>query len=191
MPRVPTDADGPSRLSLLRNRALAHVGASYVAWLDDDNGWDPLHLSSLWESTTPDAIAHSERRLFHPDGRPYLEQLFPWGRDMHSRKAIYAYCVAAGIMQPGSNIVRDRMDMRFTWIDLGEWLFPPYFLSDHPFATDYTDWDWVNLAVEDKLLPKAVHQSGLLARSTGQPTLDYYLGGYTNTGTSDVQWRRK
>lgn len=191
--RSSTDVDGPSRLAHLRNEAISYVGPGYIAFLDDDNSWEPDHLESLWSTarTTRAEIVHSQRRLFEEDGRPYVRPEFPWGRDEISRRAIYAYCVAAGIMEPGSNIVRDRFEMRFTWIDLGEWLFPPGFFPADPFDPDYGAWDWFNISVEDKSLPRLVYESGMRCESTGKATLRYYLGGYTNRyDGGGLYWQR-
>jgi len=190
--RSPDDRDGPARLSVLRNIAVSAAGPQYLAFLDDDNAWDPTHLQSLWETASRAGadIAHSQRQLFDEDGRPYTRPEFPWGRDRLTRRAIYAYCLEMGIMARGSNMVRDQFAMRFTWIDLGEWLFPPGFLQTHPFETHYGPWEWFNITVEDKALPKAIYESGLRVVCTNQPTLHYYLGGYTNKFDGDgVVWR--
>lgn len=191
IPRQETDRDGPGRLSALRNLAVSMAGPTWLAFLDDDNLWEPEHLETLWTAITEQGadIAHSQRQLFEEDGRPYLREEFPWGRDEATRRAIYAYCLEAGIMSRRSNVVRDRLEMRFTWVDLGEWLFPPGFLIAHPFETDYGPWEWFNITVEDKALPKAIYTSGLRVVGTQQPTLHYYLGGYTNTFEGDgVIW---
>lgn len=191
--RGPQDVDGPVRLAALRNLIVQLAGDTWMTFIDDDNLWAPNHLRSLWSTIldTDADLAYSQRLMFEADGRAYLRDEFPWGRDEATRRAVYAYCVAAGIMIPGSNVMRDRMGMRFTWIDLGEWLFPPGFLAANPFATDYDDWDWYEISVEDRDLPRAVHKSGLKVAATGQPTLHYFMGGYTNSAEgSGVYWRK-
>lgn len=193
MPRTAADSDGPARLAVLRNKAVELAESNYVAFLDDDNRWEPVHLQSLWSTITDHRvdIAHSERKLFHQDGSPYLSEEFPWGRDELSRRAIYAYCLVAGIMERGSNVVHDRLEMRFTWVDLGEWLFRRNFLLANPFETHYSLWDWYNLNVEDQSLPRAIFESGLSIGSTKQATLHYFLGGYTTKFEGDgAVWRR-
>lgn len=134
------DTDGPARLAVLRNAAVKLAGSDYVAFLDDDNRWEPIHLQSLWSTIVAESvdIAHTERKLFHHDGSPYLIPEFPWCRDEVSRRAIYTYCLEAGIMERGSNVVHDRFEMRFTWVDLGEWLFRRDFLLANPFETRYS-----------------------------------------------------
>jgi glycosyltransferase involved in cell wall biosynthesis len=193
VPRSSDDADGPARLAVLRNTVVKLAESDYVAFLDDDNRWEPGHLQALWSIITAEGvdIAHSERQLFHNDGSPYLTAEFPWGRDEVSRRAIYAYCLEAGVMERGSNVVHDRFEMRFTWIDLGEWLFRRDFLIANPFETRYSLWDWYNLNVEDQSLPRAIFESGLSVASTKQATLHYFLGGYTTKFEGDgVVWRR-
>jgi Predicted glycosyltransferases len=190
--RGPSDTDGPGRLAQLRNIAVDAAGDTWIAFLDDDNMWEPHHLGSLWKAIVDnDAdLAHSQRKIFEADGRPYLREEFPWGRDGSTRRAIYAYCLAAGIMSRGSNVMRDRLEMRFTWVDLGEWLFPPGFLQANPFTTTYDAWDWYNISVEDRDLPRAVFNSGLKVAATEEPTLHYFMGGYTNSSEgASVYWR--
>jgi len=172
VPRSASDEDGPARLAVLRNLAADAAGAGFVAFHDDDNTWEADHLSSLWQTRIDERadIVHSERKVFESNGEPYLRPEFPWGRDVATRRAIYAYCLEAGIMERGSNVMHDRFEMRFTWIDLGEWLFPSAFLIEHPFQERYTAWDWYNISVEDRELPRAIYESGLRVASTRRAT---------------------
>jgi glycosyltransferase involved in cell wall biosynthesis len=191
--RGPEDVDGPVRLAALRNLIAELAGDCWMTFIDDDNQWEPSHLRSLWSTVAENSadLAHSQRLMFEADGSPYLREEFPWGRDDATRKAVYTYCIAAGIMSPGSNVMRDRLGMRFTWVDLGEWLFPPGFLAANPFNTRYDAWDWNEIAVEDRDLPRAVHNSGMKVAATGQPTLHYFMGGYTNSAEgASVYWRK-
>lgn len=91
------DTDGPARLAVLRNAAVKLAGSDYVAFLDDDNRWEPIHLQSLWSTIVAESvdIAHTERKLFHHDGSPYLIPEFPWCRDEVSRRAIYTFILTA------------------------------------------------------------------------------------------------
>ena len=193
VPRAESDRTGPGRLATLRNLAVERAEGGWLTFLDDDNAWEPDHLASLWSAveTTGADLAHSQRMIFEADGRPYLRSEFPWGRDELSRRAVYAYCLEAGIMAPGSNVMRDRLEMRFTWVDLGEWLFPPDFLEANPFKAEYGAWEWFNISVEDRDLPRAVFESGLRVAATERPTLRYFMGGYTNNvdESSGLLWR--
>lgn len=184
------DVDGPTRLGHLRNEAVRQASGDFVVFLDDDNEWEPNHLSSLvaclregWD------VAHSHRQLYCADGSPYLIEEFPWGRDARTRKAIYAYCVEMGVMTRGSHVMRDFLEMRFSWVDLGEWILPRELLLQEPFETSFGLWDWHQIDVEDRGLGRAIFESGLSATSTDLPTLRYYLGGYTNNDqTTGVRW---
>lgn len=190
VPREPSDRTGPARLATLRNLAVRSAGGGWLVFLDDDNAWEPDHLESLWDAVEASGadLAHSQRMMFGADGSPYLRPEFPWGRDELTRRAVYAYCLEAGIMSRGSNVMRDRLEMRFTWVDLGEWLFCPGFLEANSFTAEYGAWEWFNVSVEDRDLPMAVFNSGLKVVATGRPTLHYFLGGYTNTGASGLVW---
>ncbi|MGH3799476.1 MAG: glycosyltransferase family 2 protein [Pseudonocardiaceae bacterium] len=79
IPREPGDVDGPVRLATLRNRAVTLADHELVAFLDDDNTWDPSHLSSLQSllTATRADLIHSERLLFTSDGQPYLCPEYP------------------------------------------------------------------------------------------------------------------
>lgn len=193
IPREPGDVDGPVRLATLRNRAVTFAGHELVTFLDDDNVWDPSHLSSLQSllTATRADLVHSERLLFTSDGRPYLCPEYPWARDPDERRKIYKEYVQVGIMARGSHRLRDRMGMTHSCVDLGEWLFPCPFLLAHPFEPTYSISDWQRIIVEDAKLSRSIAASGAKIVSTGQPTLRYFLGGYSNNFFEDagIYWR--
>jgi hypothetical protein len=92
---------------------------------------------------------------------------------------------AKGVFQPGSNIVRDRVD---PWghpdpartVDMGEWLFDRKLLLDHQFCTEYSAEDWFNITTEDDKLMEDLVNNGITVACSELPTLRYYLGGYSN-----------
>jgi hypothetical protein len=192
--RGPSDVDGPDRLARLRNLAVECAHNPFIAFLDDDNAWEPDHLSSLAETLTRTAadIAHTERRMFHEDDVPYLLPEFPWCRDPLTRREIYREYAELGIVTPGSNVFRDRLRMPYSCVDLGEWLLPREFLAEHPFERTYSTDDWQKIVVEDGKLAEEIKNSGLAVESTHSATLHYYLGGYSNNfqESAPIYWQR-
>ncbi|MGH3620558.1 MAG: glycosyltransferase [Sciscionella sp.] len=179
--RTAQDADGPARLAYLRNLAVDVSTHDLIAFIDDDNEWEPDHLASLVAARrSADSFSHSERRLFYAGGHPFVAPEFPWKRDVITRRALYARYVELGAVTPGDNIWRDRVDLPDTCVDLGEWLLPRQFVLGVQFDLAYSLADWQNILVEDGKLARKINASGLPIISTKRPTLRYYLGGYSN-----------
>lgn len=186
--RKPLDQSGPGRLSVLRNYAVRKSATKWVAFLDDDNEFEPHHLSSLLElaNSTGYRALHSHRRIFWRDGNPFLEQFMPWRRDKQESKRLYELFCAEGIMEIGSNILKDRS---FPWsniepalnvVDTGVWLLRKDLLLEHPFSETYSFKDWENGTTEDDKLLVDLVENNVPIASTNLPTLKYYLGGYSN-----------
>jgi glycosyltransferase involved in cell wall biosynthesis len=192
IPRAAHDQDGPARLAHLRNHAVDAARHELIAFLDDDNTWEPEHLATLIHaSNTGEALSHSERRMFYADGRPYDAPEFPWKRDVASRRALYDQYVALGAVTPGDNIFRDNIGLPDTCVDLGEWLLPRSFVQQFRFDEQYDVSNWQNIVVEDWGLAREILASGKTVVSTHQPTLHYYLGGYSNnfSSSASIYWK--
>ena len=183
----------PARVAGLRNRGVALADTPLVAFLDDDNEWEPDHLATLaacHQSTGCPAV-HSYLRLFWPDGRPYVEARLPWARDDQEGHTGWRRMVRLGVFKPGSNIVRDRVDPLGTpdpvrSVDMGAWLFERELLLNHPFPMEYDEADWAQVTTEDdKLLDILVRERVPIAAS-GHATLRYRLGGYSNNRASNL-----
>lgn len=189
MPRKPEDASGPKRIAELRNRAVQLVKTEWISFLDDDNEFEPQHISSLIVCAKYNGCeaAHSQRKLFWLDGTPYLEPRLPWCRDEKKNAQLYLDLCKEGILEPGSNIVRDRAiprshpEVGTSVVDTGDWLLKRTVLLKYPFSTEYTYDDWLNLTTEDDKLLKCLIENGIPIACTELPTLRYYLGGYSNT----------
>jgi dTDP-4-amino-4,6-dideoxygalactose transaminase len=84
---LPTDPY--ARVAILRRLALSLVSATLVAFLDDDNAWEPEHLSSLVHlmGETGSPAVHSWRRLYTSSGEPHVPASFPWMQDQSAAKA--------------------------------------------------------------------------------------------------------
>ena len=192
LPRSTEEQSGSQRVAKLRNYAVQFATTPWISFLDDDNEFEPDHLRSLVECATHTGCqaVHSQRSIYWPDGTPYLEPRFPWSRNVEEGKRLYAELCTEGIFQPGSNVMRDKVFPRdylrppFS-VDTGEWLFTRDLLLQYPFSTEeYTQHDWDGLpgrlpSEDDKLLWILV-EKGVPIASTENPTLKYYLGGYSN-----------
>lgn len=194
LPRQNGEQSGPARVAKLRNYAVRETSTRWVSFLDDDNEFEPHHLSSLVACAAAGRVAavHSYRKLLWADGTPYLEQRMPWRRDAEEGRRLYRELAARGVFQPGSNVVRDRADPLghtnpVRMIDTGEWLLERQLLCSHSFPTEYGLSDWANVTTEDDKLVEALVKSRVPIGRSGLATLKYYLGGYSNAFDSG-QW---
>ncbi|MBS1789631.1 MAG: glycosyltransferase family 2 protein [Acidobacteria bacterium] len=185
------EKSGPGRVANLRNLAVRLASASWIAFLDDDNEFEPNHLSSLLDCAlrSGSRAVHSHMKIFWPDGSPYLESRMPWWRDSEEGKELYNNLCTKGVFQPGSNIIRDRADPLghpdpARTVDMGEWLLERKLLLEYPFPTVYDHIDWANATCEDDKLMEILIQNGVGIACSELPTLRYYLGGYSNIFSS-------
>lgn len=174
-----------SRVADLRNSAVAKARHRFIAFLDDDNTWEPEHLSSLWRCMTsrgqPHAV-HSHRKIFESDGNPFLRPELPWGQSAKARRRVFDDYVSRGIMSCGSNVFRDRVGMPHTSIDMGAWLLPRELLLQCPLdSVNPGRHDTTFLPVgEDEILERDLVAHGVSISCTDRATLHYFLGGSTN-----------
>lgn len=189
--RGPGEVSGPGRSSRLRNMAVRISESPWIAFLDDDNEWEPDHLTSLLECArrTGHRAVHSQLRMFHPDGTPYLEQLDPWTADEDAARAEYARMRARGVVAPGTCVRRDRLDPLgapdpVVSVDTGEWLLARELLLRMPFRDDFDAADEAARTGEDDKLAADLRRAREPVSCTGLPTLRYYLGGYSNNFAS-------
>ena len=174
-----------SRVADLRNCAVAKANHPFIAFLDDDNAWEPDHLSSLWQCMSscgqPHAV-HSHRKIFENDGQPFLRRELPWGHSAEARREVFDDYVSRGIMFGGSNVFRDKVGMPHTSVDMGAWLLPRNLLQSCPLdAENPGRHDSTFLPVgEDEILERDLVAHGVAISCTGRATLHYFLGGSTN-----------
>ena len=119
------EVTGPARAAQLRNFAQRRLQGGWTAFLDDDNEYHSVHLAELLRvacESGADAV-HSYRELRNNDGTPYLEPRDPWCEDETHGRASYRQLVNAGIMTPGSCIMKAvaRPDAPRS-VDTSEWL---------------------------------------------------------------------
>ena len=177
-----------SRVALLRNTALCYVTAPLVAFLDDDNSWEPDHLASLVSlKTKTSALAvHSWRRLFTLEGGPYVPFTFPWLASPDAAAARFALLTEAGVFERGSDVVRDGASVLVAggdhgMVDMGEWLFDRRVFDLLRFETEWTPEELAAGIGEDDKLLKRLRELLIPLHCTERATLRYRLGGFTNT----------
>ena len=176
-----------SRLSRIRNIGINLARSNWICFLDDDNEFEPDHLSSLVKCATRTGCqaVYSWERIFWRDGSPYLVQEMPWCRNAEDRVKNYQFLTELGVFQPGTNISRDRADScdheNPVWtVDMGEWLFECALLKKYPFPEDYSELDWKDLTTEDDKLMKLIIDNKIQVACSEQVTFKYYLGGFTS-----------
>ena len=188
------------RVARLLNLALRACPTPWVSILDDDNEFEPDHLSSLMavaQDTGAPAV-HSGRQMFWADGTPYLEERWHTVSDPAEAVRIYELMRGRGVRLPDSNVLLDRADpspVRSPFhpssviqdddpvflVDQNVWLIRRDVVVGLPIPETYTDDDYTtNTAPDDKLLRELlVH--GVRVVSSGRPTVRYYLGGISQT----------
>lgn len=189
IPRPTNVISGPSRVAKLRNIGVLKATFDRIAFLDDDNEYEPDHVSSLVElmESLKYFAVHSNSRIYYSDGRPYLEQCLPWYRDKKQGTAKYQEFIEQGIVMPGSNIIRSRFPEKTSsnidanFVDTSEWLIRRELLLRYPFIEAYDLSDWENLVTEDDKLVHTFLRNNIAVASTGKPTVKYFLGGYSNS----------
>lgn len=186
--RGPGVASGMARCAALRNLAVQGSTTPWIAFLDDDNEFEPDHLASLLALASAAGVSavHSHRAMLHRDGRPYLEPRMPWPRAAWDAETLYALGCEVGMFERGSHILRDGVHppsvrgRGLPTIDTGEWLLARSLLMRYPFATRYSERDHADTCTEDVKLYHDLVDAGVPIGCTERPTLRYYLDGYSN-----------
>jgi hypothetical protein len=185
--RSPEERSGPPRLARLRNYANRLVETPWTAFLDDDNEYEVNHLFSLLQcvAETGCPAVHSHRKLVCFEGTPFLEPRWPWCRDRQQGEQRYQELVEKGVMQAGSNIIRDRVDLSpgrsyIMLVDTSEWLIKTEVLQSIRIPETFSLQDWLDNLAEDDKLVEALVSSRIRIACSELPSLKYYLGGYSN-----------
>ena len=185
--RPATESSGLPRLARLRNYAVTLVDTSWIGILDDDNEYEANHIASLVECavTSSCPAVHSHRQLLSFEGDPFLEPRWPWCRDPKQAEERYCEMVEKGVIRRASNIVRDRVDVSpggsgVVMVDTNLWLIKTEVLWRVKFAEQYSYQDWLDNVTEDDKLVETLVSAGIKIACSEQPSLKYYLGGYSN-----------
>ncbi|SPF05735.1 glycosyltransferase family 2 protein [Streptomyces sp. MA5143a] len=213
-PRPPAERNEPPgdkrrvypRLSRLFNTGARISSADWIAFLDDDNEYEPHHLRSLLECAREHGVqvAHSGRTMWYADGAPYLEEAWHTVDDPVEAARIHRVMCDKGVRVPGTNVLLDRADPRrpgdafrtssviraedpVALVDQSVWLVRRELLLRLPIPETFTEAEHLaNTAPDDKLL-RTLQDNGVPIVSTGQPTVRYYLGGVSNRITRGRQ----
>lgn len=184
-----------ARVASLRNVALDQATAPLLAFLDDDNAWEPQHLSALARlaARTRALAVHSWRRLVAAGGEPCVPDTFPWLPDPVTAASRFALLTAAGVFRPGSDLVRDCASIPAAtghgttdhgMVDLGEWLFDRRLFDVVRFETRWTTDEVTARVGEDDKLLRRLRELLIPVHCTREASLRYRLGGFTNTFTT-------
>lgn len=175
------------RIASLRNLALSQIKSRLITFLDDDNQWEPDHLSSLCAvmAETGCPAVHSWRVLVDDKNERVLVDSFPWLQDKTQAKRRFEVMIELGLMSDSSPVVRDRYEaiynqIDYGMVDCGEWLFNRSLLKRLEFQTEYSAADEVSMVGEDDKLLVDLKKDLVPVACTLKPTLLYTLGGMSN-----------
>jgi glycosyltransferase involved in cell wall biosynthesis len=186
------------RIARLLNVGVGVSDSQWIAFLDDDNEYEPNHLSSLVDCAVRNdcSAVHSFRKVFHADGSPYLDPHFPWARDPEEGKRIYELMCSRGVWVRNSNILKDRagpsglapfrnstiLSARdpVLLVDTSVWLLERSLLMKYPVPEAFSEEDFRNNTAPDDKLLELLLENKVRIVATGLPTLRYYLGGISN-----------
>lgn len=185
-PDLPMDYR-PARLAYLRNLGARSGTGAFVAHLDDDNTFAPEHLSSLvtlLEEDPEAGAAYSWRRLFLPDGRPFIPQgEDPWHPDPERRVSSYEQLRELGVFVPGSHVVRDRLvheGRLVARVDTSEFLVRREVQERIPFPERYSAVRRRLELTEDVVFGHALYRAKVKVLASERATVNYTMGGYSN-----------
>lgn len=184
--RKPEDNSGPALLARLRTMAIRIADTKWISFLDDDNEYYPSHLISLLEfaKTNECSAVHSHYEIFHRNGEPYLDPVYPWGRTPEKARQLYKEMCEKGIITPGSNIIRDKFGVV---VDTNLWLLEKKLFEQDAIPDDYDENDWKKNITEDMKLMYMLQEKGVRVQSNKKVSVKYYLGGYSNVFDGSIE----
>jgi glycosyltransferase involved in cell wall biosynthesis len=196
VPSPPADVTYvPVRLARVRNEGVRLARGEFVAFLDDDNTWEPEHLEHLVTVLIGDpelGAAYSYRRLWNSDGTPYTAPVHPWNNARSDPGERYRELRDLGMYVPGTNLVRDRVFVEregapfaLCSVDASAWLVRREIALAFPFRTEFTAEEMAERQAEDTALCLRLCEAGVRVATSGEHTLNYFLGGFSTTSGAD------
>ena len=177
------ERSGPEHLAHLRNLMIRMATSHWVCFLDDDNEYEPNHISELigCAHRTGSLAVHSWTQLFYFDGTPYLEQRWPWCREDKLAGERYREMVQRGSVSPGSNILCEGVhNFPYRCVDTSAWMLHRGVFCDNPMTASFSYEEWkANKAEDDKLMAYMLKKKIPIVCNR-KASLRYYLGGYSN-----------
>lgn len=172
-----------------RNFGIRQCHGEYICCQDDDNELVPEFTPTMMTLIEDQGVkaAWCWRKAIEPDGKPFSGSYFPWISDDEVRRSIlYRIWVEAGILQPGSPVIRDslwapRGSERFSSVDPNEWLVQRDVYRLVPYRECYTHNEICYHITFDDIWDEEFCRSGLPAICWKHPGLIYYLGGASNS----------
>ena len=181
------ETDAYRRVAYLRNLATTLTTTRRLCFLDDDNAWEPAHLSTLMAmiDTSRCVAVHSWRRLMDRDGHPVLPRRYPWLPPGPQADMLFDVYCQHGVMHPRDSVIRDRATLRvadrdYGMVDMGEWLFDRALFSKVRFDDQSARDKYQLHGGEDDRLLREMCRLAIPFACSQAPTLRYRLGGFSN-----------
>jgi len=191
LPAEPRIGHASPRMARRRQAALLRVEDEMICFLDDDNWYVPGHLASLCglllQRNLP--AAHSWRRLVYRDGTPFEGDYFPWHPDPEIAAQLHAWCLAHGVLEAGSPVMKDGPRDSRDWrnvatVDMNEWLFRTAAIRAIGFEIEFSADELANQVGEDDKLLRRIEAAGWPIVSSDRATVIYQLGGVSNPASA-------
>ena len=173
----------PARAAYARNLGIYEARGKFIAFLDDDNSWEPDHLTYLANSLSETiGAAYSLRTLWTADEKPYTSALHPWN-DTKDAVERYHLLVKQGIYQYGTNYMHDKYfiddhSIQHCTVDTSAWLILTQLAKRYPFPVNFSLKAQQERHSEDAQFGIVLAQHTSVVTSN-QFTLRYYLGGFS------------
>lgn len=181
------EPDPYRRVAYLRNLATTLTTTRRLCFLDDDNVWEPTHLSTLMAVIDDSrcVAAHSWRRLMDRHGDPVLPRRYPWLPPGPQADRLFDVYVQHGVMDPRDCVIRDCAtlpvaDHDYGMVDMGEWLFDRGLFSIVHFDDQGSSDKFQLHSGEDDKLLREMRRLGIPVACSQEATLRYRLGGFSN-----------
>lgn len=178
----------PARAAHARTAGLGAASGDLVAFLDDDNEYEPDHITAMVRhllARPPLQAVYCWRQLLNADGSDYLTQANPWEGDPEQARRDYDTLVAARVWVPGTNLLRDRLDANT--VDASCWLMHPELLTRVPFRLLYSGADRAVRLGEDVAFCFDIKRHGIQVGCVENYSVRYYLGGFSTSGARQYE----